>query len=103
MKLDAVVYRTEEGWFAACLQHWIFCQADSHAKIYGELERVIQAHVRLARVRGKEPFSSLPQAPKRFWDSFQHPEATKGPTLMIQIPRELGVPEPQLTIRERAA
>ncbi len=103
MRLSAVIYEVPEGWMGVCLEHWLFAQADSHAKIYGELERVIQVHVQIARDKGKEPFVYLPPAPQQFRDMFNSPRAQPGPTLLIQLPPDAQTVAPELVVRETAA
>ncbi len=70
-KIHAVIFRSGEWLVAQCLEYDIATQARDLGALLYEVERILTAHVLVARHEGAEPFTNLPKAPKRFWKMYQ--------------------------------
>ena len=71
-----VVFFEEEGWWVAqCLERNLVASARDPRDLKRKLDAVIRVQIEADRAAGVEPFSQLPQAPRRFWQLFQsaHP------------------------------
>jgi hypothetical protein len=98
IRLHAVVFQRGEWWIAACLEHCFVTQARTEEALLADLERIIKTHIILERERGKEPFVSVPKAPKRFWQMYR--DAAAHPLEALQV---AGATEVRPIVELRAA
>jgi len=79
-QIHAVAFRSGSCWVAQCLEYDIATQAKSFRELLYEVERILVAHVLVARGEGADPFAGIPKAPKRFWEMYKNgkpiPDAT---------------------------
>src|SRR6185436_12917274 len=67
-----VVFFEEDGWWIAqCLERNLVAFARDPRELKRKLDVVIRVQIEADRDAGVEPFSLLPQAPRRFWQMFQ--------------------------------
>lgn len=73
-----VVFFEEEGWWIAqCLERNLVASARDPRELKRKLDAVIRVQIEADRSAGVEPFSQLPQAPRRFWQMFQSAQPWK--------------------------
>lgn len=85
-KIHAVVFRSGEWLVAQCLEYDIATQARDLKGLLYEVERILAAHVLVARQDGAEPFTNIPKAPKRFWKMYQEATARLEPIRQAEPP-----------------
>lgn len=69
--LKGVIFRRGEWLVAQILEHDIATQARGIDDLLADIQRILQAHLVIAREHGKEPFQSIPAAPSRYWHLFE--------------------------------
>jgi hypothetical protein len=70
-----VVFFQDRGWWVAqCLERNLAAAARDPKELPNKLEAVLRVQIEADREAGIEPFSALPQAPRRFWQMFQTAE-----------------------------
>jgi hypothetical protein len=80
-----VVFFQDRGWWVAqCLERNLAAASKDPKELPGKLEAVLKVQIEADKEAGIEPFTALPQAPRRFWQMFQgaapwrlDPEATE--------------------------
>lgn len=74
-KFHVVVFEDRGWWVAQCLERNLTASSKKDPReLPAKLGRVLQGQIAADRERGVEPFSTLPQAPRRFWTLFQNAE-----------------------------
>ncbi|HYO11729.1 MAG TPA: hypothetical protein VE685_00865 [Thermoanaerobaculia bacterium] len=70
-----VVFFRDRGWWVAqCLERNLAAASQDLRELPGKLETVLKVQIEADREAGIEPFTALPQAPRRFWQMFQNAE-----------------------------
>jgi hypothetical protein len=70
-----VVFFEDRGWWVAqCLERNLATASRDPRDLPAQLEAVLKVQIEADREAGIEPFSALPQAPRRFWQMFQGAE-----------------------------
>jgi hypothetical protein len=69
--LRTVLLEEGGGWSAQCLDYDIAAQAATLLDLHDELTRVLVAHVAASIQLGREPFSTIKPAPKKFWELYE--------------------------------
>jgi len=70
-----VVFFEDRGWWVAqCLERNLAAASQDPRELPSKLEAVLRVQIEADREAGIEPFSTLPQAPRRFWQMFQGAE-----------------------------
>jgi hypothetical protein len=70
-----VVFFQDMGWWVAqCLERNLVAASRDHKDLLRKLETVLRVQIEADQEAGVEPFSNLPQAPRRFWQMFQSAE-----------------------------
>ena len=70
-----VVFFEDRGWWVAqCLERNLGAASKDPRELRGKLETVLRVQIEADREAGIEPFTALPQAPRRFWRMFQAAE-----------------------------
>ena len=70
-----VVFFEDRGWWVAqCLERNLAAASKDPKELPHKLEAVLRVQIEADQEAGVEPFSSLPQAPRRFWQMFQSAE-----------------------------
>jgi hypothetical protein len=70
-----VVFFQDRGWWVAqCLERNLAAASQDPRELPGKLEAVLKVQIEADREAGIEPFTALPQAPRRFWRMFQTAE-----------------------------
>jgi hypothetical protein len=72
--LHAVVFEDRGWWVAQCLEHNLTASARNPLDLPKKLESVVRVQLEADLEAGKTPFSTLPPAPRRFWDLFEKAE-----------------------------
>jgi hypothetical protein len=69
-RLDVVVLAKPGVYVAQCLQHDIVVQAPNVQTMKERFSHAFAARVAEDLAAGREPLSTVPQAPRRFWDMY---------------------------------
>jgi hypothetical protein len=70
-----VVFFEDRGWWVAqCLERNLAASSKEPADLLEKIHKVVKVQIEADREAGIEPFSTLPQAPRRFWTMFQKAE-----------------------------
>ena len=69
-----VFFRDRGWWIAQCLERNLAAASQDPRDLPGKLESVLKVQIEADREAGLEPFTALPQAPRRFWQMFQTAE-----------------------------
>lgn len=83
----AVLFEDRGWWVAQCLERNLTASSKDPRELHKKLETVLRVQIEADREAGVEPFSTLPQAPRRFWKLFQSAE----PWGLDDSPQELPV------------
>jgi hypothetical protein len=68
-----VIFFEDRGWWVAqCLERNLAAASRNPRELPGKLEAVLRVQIEADQEAGVEPFASLPQAPRRFWQMFQN-------------------------------
>ena len=68
-----VVFFNDRGWWVAqCLERNLAAASQNPRDLPKKLEAVLKVQIEVDQEAGVEPFSTLPQAPRRFWQIFQN-------------------------------
>lgn len=77
-----VVFFKDRGWWVAqCLERNLGSASQDPRELPGKLRTVLKVQIEADQEAGVEPFSSLPQAPRRFWQMFQNAVTSTIPSL----------------------
>lgn len=66
-----VLFEDRGWWVAQCLERNLIAASRDPRELPAKLEVVLRVQIEADRDAGIEPFSALPQAPRRFWQMFQ--------------------------------
>jgi len=66
-----VVFEDAGWWVAQCLERNLVTASQDPRDLPKQLETVLRGQIEADQEAGAEPFSALPQAPRRFWQMFQ--------------------------------
>lgn len=69
-----VLFKDRGWWVAQCLERNLATASQDPRDLPGKLETVLKVQIEADQEAGIEPFSTLPQAPRRFWQMFQAAE-----------------------------
>jgi hypothetical protein len=70
-----VVFFKDRGWWVAqCLERNLGTASQDPRELPRKLRTVLKVQIEADQEAGVEPFSTLPQAPRRFWQMFQGAE-----------------------------
>lgn len=69
-----VFFKDRDWWVAQCLERNLATASQDPRELPRKLEAVLKVQIEVDREAGIEPFSALPQAPRRFWRMFQSAE-----------------------------
>ena len=77
-----VLFQDRGWWVAQCLERNLATASQDPRELPSKLEAVLKVQIEADQEAGIEPFSTLPQAPRRFWQMFQAvpPIGTYAPT-----------------------
>ena len=67
-----IFFKDRDWWVAQCLEKNLATASQDPRELPGKLEAVLKVQVEADQEAGIEPFSTLPQAPRRFWQMFQN-------------------------------
>jgi len=68
-----VIFYQDRGWWVAqCLERNLAAAAKDRRELPSTLETVLKVQIEADEEAGVEPFTTLPQAPRRFWQMFQN-------------------------------
>ena len=101
-RIHAVAFQHGEWWVAQCLEYDIATQARTLDDLLLEVERILFAHVVVAKKEGIEPFASIPKAPKRFWQMYRTARTKLTPVEPARLPLPEGE-RPVVEVRAAAA
>jgi hypothetical protein len=99
LEMQVLFFEHLDCWSAQCLERDIAAQAKTLEDLYSEIERVLVAHLSVAKELGQEPFKGIAPAPKKYWDLFKksHICITRPPAMMKR--RKLTQPRIHSAIR----
>ena len=91
-----VFFKDRDWWVAQCLERNLATSSQDPRDLPSKLETVLKVQIEADQEAGIEPFSTLPQAPRRFWQMFQnaqpwHPEDAAEPPVSVPVWSELAV------------
>jgi hypothetical protein len=69
-----VLFEDRGWWVAQCLERNLAAASKDPRHLRSRLEAVLKVQIEADQEAGVEPFSTLPQAPRRFWQMFQKAE-----------------------------
>lgn len=69
-----VLFKDRDWWVAQCLERNLATASRDPRELPSRLEAVLKVQIEADQEAGVEPFSALPQAPRRFWQMFQNAE-----------------------------
>lgn len=103
--LSVLFFENDEGWTAQCLEVDIAAQAETLEALCHEVERVLVAHIMVARELGREPFDGLQRAPQRYWHIFDKSRlSVQRPAARYAVEeRETPLIHPRIRIAETSA
>ena len=99
--IRAVLFREEGWWVAQCLEHDIAVQATTQPDLIYELERILVGHLAVSEEARREPFASLPKAPRRYWEMYERAKPVEIGVLPFR--QETPSPLPDIDLQARAA
>lgn len=67
-----IFFKDRDWWVAQCLERNLATASQDPRELPGKLEAVLKVQIEADQEAGIEPFSALPQAPRRFWQMFQN-------------------------------
>ncbi len=70
---------------AVCLEHFIAAQAKTEEALLESLQKILRGHLLLAQRAGREPFASIPSAPRRYWKMYEADEAHPHDALPVPV------------------
>jgi len=103
--ISVLLLQEGEWWSAQCLEYDIATQARTLPELRNELERVLLLHVLMALEQGREPFTGIARAPKKYWEMFATAKLRlEGDELPFRLPNSVSFPPilPQFKIAEAA-
>lgn len=82
-----VVFFKDRGWWVAqCLERNLATASQDPRDLPSRLEAVLKVQIEADQEAGIEPFSTLPQAPRRFWQMFQSAKPWELNESMAELP-----------------
>lgn len=69
-----VLFQDRGWWVAQCLERNLVAASQDPGELPAKLKAVLKVQIEADQEAGVEPFSTLPQAPRRFWQMFQNAE-----------------------------
>lgn len=66
-----IFFKDRDWWVAQCLERNLATASQDPRELPSKLEAVLKVQIEADQEAGIEPFSALPQAPRRFWQMFQ--------------------------------
>jgi hypothetical protein len=82
-----VVFFEDRGWWVAqCLERNLAAASQDLKDLPRKLEVVLKVQIEADQEAGIEPFTALPQAPRRFWQMFQRAEPWRLDELTAESP-----------------
>ena len=69
-----LLFKDRDWWVAQCLERNLATASRDPRELPSKLEAVLKVQIESDQEAGVEPFSTLPQAPRRFWQMFQNAE-----------------------------
>lgn len=66
------MFKDGDWWIGQYLEHDIASQARTLEALEAEMARILAAHVFVSQAEGLPPFANLPEAPREFWEMFEH-------------------------------
>ena len=93
VRLDVVVLKGNGVLVAQCLQHDIAVQAPSDDLLRERFVRAVQLRLAEDEEKARAPLSTVPQAPRRFWDMYLRGDLVVDPRdVPIFVPSSRDVP-----------
>jgi hypothetical protein len=84
-----VLFRDRGWWVAQCLERNLPTSCQDPRDLPGKMETVLRVQIEADQEAGVEPFSTLPQAPRRFWQMFQSAEPWHPDELVAEPPVDI--------------
>lgn len=66
-----IFFKDRDWWVAQCLERNLATASQDPKELPAKLETLLKVQIEADQEAGIEPFSALPQAPRRFWQMFQ--------------------------------
>ncbi|HEX3128757.1 MAG TPA: hypothetical protein VH394_15600 [Thermoanaerobaculia bacterium] len=66
-----IFFKDRDWWVAQCLERNLATASQDPRELPSKLETLLRVQIEADQEAGIEPFSALPQAPRRFWQMFQ--------------------------------
>jgi hypothetical protein len=82
----AVFFEDRGWWVAQCLERNLATASKDPRDLRGKLEIVLRVQIEADRKAGVDPFTTLPQAPRRFWRMFQAAEPWQSEDETVELP-----------------
>ena len=93
VRLDVLVLKGNGVLVAQCLQHDIVVQAAGSDLLRERFVRAVQLRLAEDEEKGRKPLSTVPQAPRRFWDMYLRGDLVVDPRdVPIFVPSSRDVP-----------
>jgi hypothetical protein len=93
VRLDVLVLKGDGVLVAQCLQHDIAVQAATDGLLRERFVRAVQLRLAEDEEKGRTPLSTVPQAPRRFWDMYLRGDLVVDPRdVPIFVPSSRDVP-----------
>ena len=70
LTIRAVVFESRGWWVAQCLESDLCTSAKDRDELVRNLTAQVRLQISLDLAKGRQPFSSLPRAPQKFWDMY---------------------------------
>jgi hypothetical protein len=86
-----VCFQDRGWWVAQCLERNLVTASKDPRELPRQLEAVLRVQIEIDQEAGIEPFSSLPPAPRRFWQKFQNAEPWRFDEGMAEPPASVPV------------
>lgn len=86
VQLNVLIFRTDTGWVAQCLQYDIAAQGDTVVDAQKAFEGVLVAEVAYVYERGKT-MDSISRAPQCYWDQYENAKLSIHPVPQEPSPR----------------
>lgn len=95
-KLNVLIFRTDTGWVAQCLQYDIAAQGQTIEETQEAFATTVVGEFTYANEKGVS-MDSIPEAPECFWEQYKKVVAALAPPQKsFEIPAEIKASLPQL-------
>jgi hypothetical protein len=84
--IHAVAFHHGEWWIVQCLEYDIATQARTLDELLVEAERILVGYLIVGEKENREPFASVPRAPKRFWEMYERARTKLAPVEPTPLP-----------------